>query len=399
MPVGANGYRVTRSLLIFSLAVTAFLLAIDMHEALAQARNPFSVGISEGGGQATGVTGWILAKQIEFERMISGAVRAVKTDSAAMWTLAGVCFAYGVFHAAGPGHGKAVVASYMLANERALKRGLIISFMAAILQGVVAISIVGILAILLNATSQRMKDAASLIEQASYAGIALLGAWLIWTKGKGLWAALNRRDAHVHDHAAHAHHDHAHHEHLDHAHDHHAHRAPALAHAGHDHHDHAHHRHDHHAHDHHDHAHHHPQPAAQKHPHGHPEHVHDEHCGHFHAPDPRTLGEGFSWGTAIATVFAAGSRPCSGAILVLVFSLAQGIFWAGIGATVAMSIGTALTTGALAAIAVFAKSLALRFTGESSPRGLIIARGFEFVAACVVCFLGVSLLLGSTAGG
>ena len=83
----------------------------------------------------------------------------------------------------------------------------------------------------------------------------------------------------------------------------------------------------------------------------------------------------------------------------LVFSLAQGIFWAGIGATIAMSVGTALTTGALAAIAVFAKSLALRFTGESSKRGLILGRGVEVVAACVVCFLGVSLLIGSSVGG
>ncbi len=374
-----------RNLALLTLVAAGVVAIIGAGDAFAQARNPFSVGVSEGGGQATGVTGWILARQIEFERLISGSVRAVKTDSAALWALMGVCFAYGVFHAAGPGHGKAVVASYMLANERALKRGLIISFMAAILQGVVAISIVGVMALLLNATSKSMRDAASVVEIASYAGIAALGLYLVWTKGRGFLAALRGHDDHhhAHDHApapaavaaSHDHHDRAHHDH--HAHDHHAH--------------------DHHAHDHHGHDHH--APAAKAVPHGHAGHVHDENCGHFHAPDPRTLGEGFSWGTAIATVFAAGSRPCSGAILVLVFSLAQGIFWAGIGATIAMSVGTALTTGALAAIAVFAKSLALRFTGESSKRGLILGRGFEFVAACVVCFLGVSLLIGSSVGG
>ena len=51
--------------------------------------------------------------------------------------------------------------------------------------------------------------------------------------------------------------------------------------------------------------------------------VEDAACGHDHAPDPSLLGEGFSWRGAAATVVAAGSRPCSGAILVLVFSLAQ----------------------------------------------------------------------------
>ena len=362
-----HSYLFLTLLLAFSLIV----LLSGSFDALAQARNPFSVGIAEGGGNASGVAGWILAKQAEFERLLSGAVRAVKTDAAGFWALAGLSFAYGVFHAAGPGHGKAIVASYMLANERALQRGLMLSLLAALLQGVVAIAIVGVLALALNATAQRMKDAASLVETASYAGIAALGLYLIWKKGRGFLASLRTAPLQPaeSDHHGHAHHDHDHHDH--------AHK------------DHAHKDHEHEGHRHHDHAHK---------DHAHSEHVHDEHCGHVHAPDPRTLGEGFTWGSALATVIAAGSRPCSGAILVLVFSLAQGIFWAGVGATLAMSLGTALTTGALAAMAVFAKSLALRLTGEAGGRGEIFARGFELAAACLVFGLGATLLLGSIAG-
>jgi ABC-type nickel/cobalt efflux system permease component RcnA len=374
-----HSYLFLTLLLAFSLIV----LLSGSFDALAQARNPFSVGIAEGGGNASGVAGWILAKQAEFERLLSGAVRAVKTDAAGFWALAGLSFAYGVFHAAGPGHGKAIVASYMLANERALQRGLMLSLLAALLQGVVAIAIVGILALVLNATAQRMKDAASLVESASYAGIAALGLYLIWKKGRGFLASLRTAPLQPaeSDHHGHAHHDrdHAHHHDEHHDHGHHDH-----AHHDHGHKDHAHHNHGHKDHGHKDHA--------------HSEHVHDEHCGHFHAPDPRTLGEGFTWGSALATVIAAGSRPCSGAILVLVFSLAQGIFWAGVGATLAMSLGTALTTGALAAMAVFAKSLALRLTGEAGGRGEIFARGFELAAACLVFGLGATLLLGSIAG-
>ena len=106
----------------------------------------------------------------------------------------------------------------------------------------------------------------------------------------------------------------------------------------------------------------------------------------------------FSWRTAILTVFAAGARPCSGAILVLVFALAQGIFLAGVAATFAMSAGTAITTGALAAISVLAKGLAVRFLGEGSGRGVLAVRALELAAALLVFMLGASLLMASLSG-
>ncbi|MFN3891726.1 MAG: nickel/cobalt transporter [Beijerinckiaceae bacterium] len=373
------------STLLCAGAIALVLLAAAgaaAHEMLAQApaRNPFDLGVREGSGPPTsGFAAWVLSEQMRFERMLSGAVRAIKSDASAFWTLLGISFAYGVFHAAGPGHGKAVVASYMLANERSLRRGVVISLMAALLQGAVAVLIVGVLAAVLNATSARMREAANLVELASYAGIAVLGAWLIWRKGRGLLAALGagaRSHGHAHDHTKA--HDHAHEHHREPAHHDHGH-----AHAGHEHHAHAHH--------HHGHAH-----AAAVAP---APHVHDEHCGHFHAPSPETLTDkNFSWRTAILTVFAAGARPCSGAILVLVFALAQGIFIAGVAATFAMSMGTAITTGALAAMAVLAKGMAVRFLGEGSQRGVIAIRGLELAAAILVFMLGASLLMGAMAG-
>ena len=289
------------------LAVIGALVLVSGVEAFAQARNPFNVGITEGGGQASGVLGWIMAQQIAFERLLSGAVRAVRASPAGLWSLAGLSFAYGVFHAAGPGHGKAVVASYMLANERALRRGLAISFLASILQGLVAIAIVGVLALVLNATAQRMRDTASLVELASFGGIALFGAWLMWRKGAALVAVLRPpvKESRFVCEACDA--DDA--------------------------------------------------------------HVHGENCGHFHMPDPATLGAGFTWRDAILTIFAAGSRPCSGAILVLVFAMAQGIFSAGVLATFAMSLGTAITTGALAAapaLCGFVLDLRRRFGASSA---------------------------------
>jgi len=309
----------------------------------AQAANPFSVGISEGGAPSNGFFGWILAQQMQFEQGLTRAVHAVATSPSAAFTLAGLSFAYGVFHAAGPGHGKAVVASYLIANEKALKRGVLLSFLAALMQGVVAIVLVAVLALIVHATAQTMTGAAHWVELLSFAGIALLGAWLVWSKGWAFFAQFRgaKRASH-HDHRTH-----------------HAHPSHDLS------------------------------PG-----HGEAGHVHDEHCGHFHAPAPETLGEGFSWKKAIMTVVAAGSRPCSGAILVLVFALSQGIFWAGIVATLAMSAGTAITTSALASIAVLAKGLALKLTGKDGARAEFVLRGLEFVAACLVLVVGLGLTFG-----
>jgi ABC-type nickel/cobalt efflux system permease component RcnA len=128
-------------------------------------------------------------------------------------------------------------------------------------------------------------------------------------------------------------------------------------------------------------------------------HEHGPDCGHFHMPDPAKLGRDFSWREAGATVVAAGLRPCSGAILVLVFAMWQGIFYAGILATLAMSLGTALTTGALAALAVLAKGTALRLTSAGSTRAVIALRALELIAAVLVCALGLGLLLGIAGAG
>src|SRR5437763_4341916 len=132
---------------------------------------------------AGGIMGWIFAKQAEFYRQFSGLIRAAKADGSAAWTLFGLSFVYGVFHAAGPGHGKAVISSYLVANDETWKRGIVLSFASALLQALVAIAIVGVAAALLNATKRTMDQAVWYIEFASYAVIALIGARLIWVKG------------------------------------------------------------------------------------------------------------------------------------------------------------------------------------------------------------------------
>ena len=326
--------------------------------AAAAMNRPFAVGGYEGGGAPTCLIGWLLAEQSQFTHLMSAHIRLLATDPSAMWGLAGLGLAYGVFHAAGPGHGKAVIASYMMANDRALARGIVLSFLAALLQGLVAITLVGVAALIFNATARQMNTIADGLSNLSYAGIAAIGAWLVWRKGRALISALTvyfeRRRA-VAGGALFA-------------------GAPWRAGAvalrsG----------------------------AFRVEAPG-SDIRSEEDCGHLHAPDASTLGEGFSWRGALMTVAAAGSRPCSGAILVLVFALAQGAFWAGIAATLAISLGTAITTGVLAFAAVFAKAFSMRLATGEGARVLVIARGFEFAAALAVLTFGLALFWGAMAG-
>src|SRR5206468_11526987 len=126
-----------------------------------------------------GIIGWMFAKQAEFYRDMSRIIRAAKTDGSAVWTLLGVSFVYGIFHAAGPGHGKAVTSSYLVANEETWRRGIVLSFASALLQALVAVAVVGVAAALLNATAPTMRSAVNVIETVSYGLIILIGLRLL----------------------------------------------------------------------------------------------------------------------------------------------------------------------------------------------------------------------------
>ncbi len=294
-----------------------------------------------------GVTGWLLAKQAEYYRAMSGAVRGAKKDNAALLVLFGLAFTYGIFHAAGPGHGKAVISSYLVANEETWRRGIVLSFASAFLQALVAVLIVGIAAALLGATAKMMGEAVRYIEIVSYALIAALGARLLWAKGKGFIAAMRGAEAgHNHSHGHARHHAHAHDHRRHHAHSHGA------------------------------------------------DHVHDEHCGHSHGPEPDQLAGPGGWKRGLTAIVAVGLRPCSGAILILVYTLAQGLFWVGIAATFIMGLGTAITVAVLATLAVNAQGLARRFAASRAGKGELIMRGIEVGAAVLVMVFGLALLAG-----
>lgn len=301
--------------------------------------------------QSAGVFGgiwqFVLEGQRELTTGMTAAVRQIKSGNvvASGAILAFISFLYGVLHAVGPGHGKFVISSYALANERTVRRGILLSFMAAFVQAISAIVIVGVLAVILSATSVQMRVTEAWLETASWGLIALLGAWLLYGQIRRVMAK-----PHLATSAPHHHHHHD---------DHHGH---------------------HHAHDH--------------------EHAADGSCcGHTHAARPSQLQGNWSWSRAWALAFSIGIRPCTGAIGVLVFSLGMGIFWAGVFATFAMAIGTAITVSVLAALAVGSRELAAKLGGGADSRW---AHRIQTAAAvggsALVMIMGASFFFASLNG-
>jgi nickel/cobalt exporter len=364
----ATGGRAAIALMLMASAASILLAMGVLDAALAQS-SPFGAPRAGSPPPADGLLGWVFAKQAEFYRDMSRIIRAAKSDGSAVWTLLGVSFVYGIFHAAGPGHGKAVISSYLVASGETWRRGIVLSFASALLQAFVAVAIVGIAAALLNATAGQMCNAERVIEIASYALIVLVGVRLIWVKGKGFMHAVRGLSRPLHAVGAavtppHQHHGaHDHDQRQDHNHDHH------------DHH------HDHHGHEHH-------------HGHGHHDDEDASAWGHAHGPEPEELAGPGGWRRGLSAIVAVGLRPCSGAIIVLVFALAQGLFWAGVAATFVMGIGTAITVAGIATLAVAARSVAKQIAGTRSGYGMLALRGIEVGAAVVVMAFGSLLLLG-----
>jgi nickel/cobalt exporter len=178
----------------------------------------------------------------------------------------------------------------------------------------------------------------------------LIGLRLFWVKGRAFLRLLRSE--------AHAHHVHEHGHHHAHAHDH----------------DHHHHGHGH-SHDH--------------------EHKDEASAwGHAHAPEPQEL-TGRHWlRRGLSAIVAVGLRPCSGAIIVLVFALAQGLFWIGVASTFVMGLGTAITVAVIATLAVGARGLAGKLAKAKPGAGMLLLRGLETAAALVIVIFGAALLTG-----
>ena len=258
--------------------------------------------------------------QRRIQQTLSGSLRDIKAGSGslALWTLATVCFGYGVVHTLGPGHGKAVVVAYFLdsARPRAWIEGVFAGAWIAFTHTLAALLLAGALKLLGTVGLLGALREVRNVEMVSYLMILAIGIWR-------LWAGITGR-LHEHPHGN------------DHEHDHH-----------------------HHDHDHHDHHHHHPDTRQ------------------------RTLA-----GWLLLT--AAGIAPCTGALVVILLSIALDVVWAGVVGVIAIAVGMAITLSAIGLASMVAHRLII-----ADGRSQEIGRFTAIAASLIVIATAGTLLLGS----
>ncbi|MFT3988167.1 nickel/cobalt transporter [Aestuariivirga sp.] len=319
------------------------VVKIDRRKLLVQPRNP------DGSLQVTPFTEdpvlWMRDQQQVFYGSMKNAMHGIASEKplAASLMLMLVAFAYGVFHAAGPGHGKAVISAWLLATESELRRGILIAFMSSIIQALTAIAVVSSLLLLVAGAAGMVRDVGAVLESASFAMITGVGLYLIWT---ALRPYLRTTPAPV----------------------------PVAASPS---------------------GHHfeivNPLPA---------DHVHTENCGcgHAHLPTSTEVQGDWSWRKAFSLAFSVGIRPCSGAFLVLLSAYQLGLYWAGVAATFAMAIGTFITVSAIAALSVYSKSLAMRLSRGNDRWLGRLSFMLRIGGGIAITCLGALMLLASLSG-
>lgn len=356
-----------------SLAPAAMLALLATAGLAHAAGSPLGIGTAEPsfqpiGGPLAPIFLYVNYEQQAFYRALTKSIEAMRQDPWQLWTLIGLSFAYGIFHAAGPGHGKAVISSYMVANEIELKRGIGISFVSALIQGLVAVLVVGAAYFVLRGSGITMTMATNAMELASFVMVILFGAWLLFRKLRAMLQSRAQRQemqlatsagpislslfegAATGTDSARGF----------------VRSSAAMSATGFQCYD----------------------PA-----HATGDGAFCEACGHAHLPDPKMLSnEKFSAREAWSAIVAVGLRPCSGALLVMTFSMLNGLYLGGLLSVLAMSIGTAMTVSLLAIIAVFAKGTAVRFTGKGSRLSVWVGNGIEIFGALLVICTGVILL-------
>jgi ABC-type nickel/cobalt efflux system permease component RcnA len=273
---------------------------------------------------------WVISQQATFHRELVSLVRSISKGGSPvlLWGLISTSFFYGVFHAAGPGHGKAVISAYMLASKAPLRRGIGLAFLCAGVQALMAVLVIVVLSQVFSLAGKAMQIS-RFFEVASFAAVGLIGVWILvrLLRGQSGCGHDHSEESHSQDHLEEHHHGHTH------------------------------------------------------------KHSHDHACCAHHTDEAKTARRSI-W----AMVAAVGIRPCTGAILVLLFSLSTGIFVWGLVATFAMALGTAITVAALAGVSVFVRDTGFALSSEHRVWRQRVSRTFGFLAAFALIIISTSMI-------
>lgn len=295
----------------------------------------------------------LLRWQLQFHRELGVLLRAAVTqDPRFIGSLLVSSFAYGVFHAAGPGHGKLVLTTYLTTQPSRLRQALELSVGAALLQAVVAIALISATSWLLGMTARQAQSLGIWFERGSFLLVALMGAylaqkavrrsWQLYRQGQKPRTPIRRILAPLA-------------------------RAEATG----------------------------TQPTPGLATFSRPSTAPACGCGHAHAPTPQALAQANDWRSQLGILLSMGMRPCGGALLILILAKVMNHFWLGVLATLAMAAGTALTVASLAIISQRARHLAQRLlqgSATSHYRWALLGQGVALGGGLLLIGIGISLM-------
>jgi ABC-type nickel/cobalt efflux system permease component RcnA len=254
--------------------------------------------------------------------------------------LIALSFAYGVFHAIGPGHGKAIIIVYLSSHKESLRRGAMISLFAALVQALIAIFLVAILSKIFSVKFSKVSTYADDITLASYLLVMALGAFLFLVALSKQWKHIRQKfNKHPSDNEEHVQHKH------NHSHD----------------------------------------------THQHKNEDHHSCCGgrHAHQSDPKE-----SLLQSMSVILSMGLRPCAGAIVVLIYAHLVGVFYYGVIATLVMGLGTGISVASMALGTQLARNWFEKFAKSNDSQSLIrlnIGVWLRMIGGLIIFLLGLSL--------
>lgn len=229
-----------------------------------------------------------------------------------------LAFIYGVLHSLGPGHGKLIVTTYLATHPTKVKISLILTILSAFLQALIAIIVVSVLLLVFNSTMREVNNEANHLISLSFYSVVILGTIVIWRNAKSLFKGRYSRPAPI--------------------------TITGIK----------------------------PVINSNNYNNNHNNKSNVIHsngintnrtqhnmcdCGHVHFTGAEDINKASSLKEYLAIIFSVGLRPCTGAIMVLLFSNMLGLYWLGVVSALFMSMGTALTTSSIAIMTTIGSKL------------------------------------------